>query len=159
MSKDLQTIEGGCTCREIRYQLLTRPMIVHCCHCYWCQRETGTAFALNALIESDRVQLLNGMPVTITTPSASGAGQDIVRCPTCMISLWSHYGGRKTVMFLRVGTLDQPNLCPPDIHIFTESKQDWVILPDNVPAVPEYYQRSSYWSEESVIRYRTALEQ
>jgi hypothetical protein len=39
-------LEGGCDCGEVRYRLTTRPLIVHCCHCRWCQRESGTAFAL-----------------------------------------------------------------------------------------------------------------
>jgi hypothetical protein len=149
-----EPIEGGCTCGSIRYRLLIEPMFVHCCHCRWCQRETGSAFALNALVEHDQIILLAGTPEAVQTPTNSGAGQNILRCPDCRVALWSHYGSAKErVKFLRVGTLDLPDVCPPDIHIFTESKQPWVVLPDNVPSVPQYYQRSRYWPAAHVERY------
>jgi len=131
-------LEGGCTCKAIRYRVTTAPLFVHCCHCRWCQRETGTAFALNALVESDRVELLRGRPEAVDTPSNSGEGQKIVRCPTCRIAVWSHYaGGGDAIRFVRVGTLDDPDALPPDIHIFTASKQPWVVIPPGAAAVPE----------------------
>ena len=149
--------EGGCSCRAIRFALLERPLFVHCCHCTWCQRESGAAFALNALIESDRVILQRGTPELVDTPSASGRGQKIMRCPACRIAVWSHYAGAgDAIRFVRVGTLDRPDLLPPDIHIFTSSKQPWVILPPGQPAVPEYYRREDYWPPESLKR-RAAL--
>src|SRR6478752_6970966 len=152
------TFEGGCDCRTIRYRLRSRPMFVHCCHCRWCQRETGSAFALNALIEADRVQLLQGEVEVVDTPSASGKGQRISRCPVCRVALWSNYGGGgDAVRFVRVGTLDEPDRLPPDIHIFTASKQPWVVLPQGVPAVPEYYDRARYWPPESMERRRVLL--
>jgi hypothetical protein len=128
---------------------------VHCCHCRWCQRETGASFALNAMIEADRVELTNGDVVVIDTPSNSGKGQKISRCPTCQVALWSNYAGAgDSVKFVRVGTLDDPDRVPPDIHIFTSSKQPWVVLAPDVPAVPEYYSRSKYWPTESIERQR-----
>jgi hypothetical protein len=149
--------DGGCTCRQARYRMTTKPMFVHCCHCRWCQRETGSAFALNALIESDRVRLLHGEVEVIDTPSASGRGQRISRCPRCRVALWSNYGGGgDAVRFVRVGTLDEPDRLPPDIHIFTSSKQTWVVLPAGTPAVAEYYRASEFWPAESLQR-RAAL--
>jgi len=128
-------------------------MFVHCCHCRWCQRETGASFALNAMIEAERVVLLNGAPEIVNTPSASGEGQLIARCPQCRIAIWSNYSGAgEAVRFVRVGTLDEPDHLPPDIHIFTESKQPWIVLPPNVPAVLEYYDREEHWSAESLQR-------
>jgi hypothetical protein len=148
--------EGGCTCRQVRYRLTSAPLFVHCCHCRWCQRETGTAFALNALIESDRVELLAGEVVPVDTPSNSGKGQRIWRCPRCLVAVWSNYAGAgDAVRFVRVGTLDDPDRWPPDIHIFTASKQPWVLLPPGTPAVPEYYRASEYWPQASLER-RTA---
>ena len=151
------TLEGGCTCQAIRYRMLSRPMIVHCCHCRWCQRETGSAFALNALIEADRVVLLSGTPDVVNTPSNSGKGQKVWRCPSCRVALFSNYAGAgDAVHFVRVGTLDRPDELPPDIHIFTSSKQPWVVLPEGTPAVAEYYRASDHWSKESLFR-RAAL--
>jgi hypothetical protein len=153
-----QAHDGGCTCRHVRYRMATKPMFVHCCHCRWCQRETGTAFALNALIESDRVQLLNGEVEVVNTPSNSGRGQLIARCPKCRIALWSNYGGAgDLVRFVRVGTLDEPDRLPPDIHIFTASKQPWVVLPPDALAVAEYYKSAQVWPKESRDRRAAAL--
>ena len=150
-------LEGGCTCRAVRFRLLGPPLFVHCCHCTWCQRESGASFALNAMIESDRIELLAGDPELVATPSASGAGQRIARCRNCRVAVWSHYsGGGDVIRFVRVGTLDEPARLPPDIHIYTSSKQPWVVLAPGVPAVAEYYDRKQYWPAESLAR-REAL--
>lgn len=155
--RDVFPLEGGCDCGQIRYRVLTVPLFVHCCHCRWCQRETGASFALNALIEADRVVHLKEEPEIVDTPSNSGKGQRIARCPKCRIALWSNYAGAGPLLrFVRVGTLDEPDHLPPDIHIFTSSKQPWVQLPADVPAVPTYYDRERYWPRESLAR-RTAL--
>jgi hypothetical protein len=150
-------IEGGCTCRSVRYRMMTKPLFVHCCHCTWCQRETGTAFALNAMIEADRVELCQGEVEVINTPSNSGKGQKIARCPNCRIAVWSNYSGAgDAVRFVRVGTLDEPGRFPPDIHVFTSTKQPWVVLPEGTPAFAEYYKASEHWPKESLER-RAAL--
>jgi hypothetical protein len=157
MEQDPVTYEGGCTCRAVRYRMTSRPLFVHCCHCRWCQRETGSAFALNALIEADRVALLAGEVVVVDTPSNSGKGQKISRCGRCQIALWSNYAGfGDAVRFVRVGTLDEPDRLPPDVHIFTSSKQPWVVLPSGTPAVAEYYKAAALWPKESLER-RAAL--
>ncbi|MGH8275032.1 MAG: GFA family protein [Gammaproteobacteria bacterium] len=138
--------------------MTSRPLFVHCCHCRWCQRETGSAFAINAMIEAGRVILLRDEPEIIPTPSASGKGQKIARCPHCRIALWSNYSGAgDAVRFVRVGTLDEPGRLSPDIHIFTATKQPWVVLPPDMPAVAEYYDRDQYWPRESLERRRILL--
>jgi hypothetical protein len=153
MPTDAETLDGGCACGQVRYRLSSMPLFVHCCHCRWCQRESGAAFALNALIEADRVQLLQGQVDRVHTPSESGKGQKIARCPQCHVALWSHYAGAGDAMsFVRVGTLDDPDRLPPDIHIYTASKQPWVLLPPGQPAVAEYYRAASYWPRASLER-------
>jgi hypothetical protein len=151
--------EGGCTCGSVRYRMQSAPMFVHCCHCRWCQRESGGAFAVNALIEADRVELLAGDVEEIDTPTQSGKGQRIARCPRCRVAVFSHYayaGIGDAVCFVRVGTLDAPDDCPPDIHIFTASKQPWVSLTGDVPVVEAYYKTDALWPAESLAR-RAAL--
>ncbi|WP_229666225.1 GFA family protein [Actibacterium pelagium] len=150
-----ETCEGGCTCGHVRYQVISEPMIVHCCHCSWCQRQSGSAFAVNALIEADRVKLISGAVEEVTVPSPSGKGQTIARCPICRVAVWSNYymGGLKDrIRFLRVGSLDDPNLMPPDVHIFTSTKQDWVILPPKDKSAKVFYDVDATWSPESLKR-------
>ncbi|ARN22195.1 GFA family protein [Piscinibacter gummiphilus] len=149
--------EGGCDCRTVRYRLESAPLFVHCCHCRWCQRESGASFALNAMIEGDRVTQLGQAPVMVNTPSNSGSGQLIARCAHCKVAVWSNYAGAGPVVkFVRVGTLDNPDLLPPDIHIFIASKQPWVVLSNDAPAVPEYYDRNVFWPPSSLAR-RSAI--
>ncbi len=149
--------EGGCTCGAVRFRLNGRPIFVHCCHCTWCQRETGSAFAVNAFIEASQVELLRGQPVHTTLPTISGKGQVLSRCPNCGVTVWSNYAGAGlNFNFVRVGTLDDPSCVPPDIHIYTSTKQPWVVLPDGVPAVPEFYKPAEYWPAESLARFKAA---
>lgn len=148
-------LEGGCTCGTVRYRLSSEPLFVHCCHCRWCQRETGAAFAINALIEAMHTETLRGSPELVHTPSESGKGQNIARCPDCRVAVWSNYSGLGDVLnFIRVGTLDNPDRLQPDIHIYTMSKQPWVILPSAVPILHGYYDRREYWPAESLERLR-----
>jgi hypothetical protein len=134
--------------------MMAKPLFVHCCHCTWCQRETGSAFVLNATIETERVKILDGTPALIVTPSASGKGQKIMRCPKCQVAVWSHYAGAGLkIAFVRVGTLDHPALCPPDIHIFTSTKQPWVTLTGEVPIRKGYYEREKFWPADSLKRW------
>jgi len=149
------SLQGGCACGAVRYRVTSRPMFVNCCHCRWCQRETGASFALNAIIEADRVVLLSGSPELVDTPTQSGMGQKFARCPSCRVALWSNYAGAGDALrFVRVGTLDEPDRLPPDIHIFTASKQPWVVLPPDTPSVEEFYDRNEVWPEESLARRR-----
>jgi hypothetical protein len=149
---------GFCTCREVIFEMTAAPLFVHCCHCRWCQRETGAAFALNAVIEADAVALLTGAPQVVDTPSESGRGQKITRCSKCMVALWSVYPGLGSkFLFIRVGVLQNPDEFPPDIHIFTESKQPWVVIPDGAPAMAKYYRREDHWPAASLERRRAAM--
>lgn len=151
-------ITGHCTCGEVRYRLKREPIVVHCCHCRWCQRETGSAFVINAVIETDHVELLAGEPERIDLPSASGRGQQVQRCPTCGVDLWSHFGGAgDQAAFVRVGTMDDPDACPPDVHIYTDSKQPWVILPEDAEQFAQFYSGKDVvriYGEEGAARWR-----
>ncbi len=149
-------LSGRCSCGAVKYRLISAPMFVHCCHCLDCQRQTGSAFVLNALIEGTRVQLLSGETKPYPQPTDSGRPHVIHRCPDCGTALWSTYGGREQLRFVRVGTLEQPSTLAPDVHIYTRSKQPWVRLPDGVPAFEVYYDSKILWPAESLER-RKAL--
>lgn len=145
--------EGGCTCGEVRYRLLGPPLFVHCCHCTKCQTESGSAFALNAMVEADRVEVVAGVPEPTETPTESGNPQQVWRCPRCKVALWSHYGGAgERVSFVRVGTLDEAGGIEPDIHIYTRSKVPWVRLPDGCLTAEAFYDRNDCWPQSSLER-------
>jgi len=144
--------EGRCACGAVRYALTTAPMFVHCCHCLDCQRQTGSAFVLNALIETDRIEMLAGEPGPVRLPTDSGRVHDVYRCGSCQTALWSDYGGRPALRFVRVGTLDTPSALPPDVHIFTRSKQPWVGLPAGARAFDIYYDMQREWPAASLAR-------
>jgi hypothetical protein len=150
------TREGGCSCGAVRYRLASEPMFVHCCHCLNCQRQTGSAFVINLLIESDRVELTSGDPHAVEVPRDDGSTQRIFRCPSCQVAVFSEYG-RPEVKFVRAGTLDDPSRIAPDVHIFTKSKVGWVTLPDSVPAVEIYYDRHELWPAASLERLDAVL--
>jgi hypothetical protein len=145
---------GGCACGAVRYRLARTPMFVHCCHCRDCQRQTGSAFVINALIETDRIVLFAGELQPVSLPTDSGRPHDVCRCRDCMTALWSDYGHRPALRFVRVGTLDDPAALPPDVHIFTRSKLPWVSLPAGTPAFDAYYDARSLWPSESLRRRR-----
>ncbi|HEV2363711.1 MAG TPA: GFA family protein [Caulobacteraceae bacterium] len=142
-------LEGRCACGAVRYRLASAPMFVHCCHCLDCQRQTGSAFAVNALIETDRVEALEGAVTSVTLPTDSGRPLIAVGCAACRTGLWLHYGGRMATAFVRVGTLEDPTALAPDVHIFTRSKQPWVGLPDGVPVFEAYYDMKALWPAAS----------
>ena len=150
----MDSLDGGCACGQLRYRLCSKPMFVHCCHCRDCQRQTGSAFVLNALIETDRVAILSGATEAIQVPTESGRPHVIHRCEACKIAIWSHYGGVRPLSFVRVGTLDEPAALPPNVHIYTRSKLPWVKLPDDVPAFEAYYDSAKLWPAASLERRR-----
>jgi hypothetical protein len=150
-------LTGGCACGAVRYRLASAPMFVHCCHCGDCQRQTGSAFVVNALIETDRVALLAGAPEPVALPTDSGRPHDVYRCRTCQTALWSDYGRRPPLRFVRVGTLDTPAALSPDVHIFIRSKLPWITLPAGAPAFEVYYDMAKLWPPASLERRRAIL--
>ena len=148
--------EGGCSCGAVRYRLTSEPLFTHCCHCLNCQRQTGSAFVINLLIEADRVELLAGDPQPVDVPRDDGSVQRIYRCPTCKVAVFSEYG-RPEVRFVRGGTLDQPSGISPDVHIYTRSKLAWVTLPETAPAFEEYYDTRARWPAASLERLQAVL--
>jgi hypothetical protein len=154
----IDDLEGRCACAAVRYRLISRPMFVHCCHCRDCQRQTGSAFVLNALIETDRVTLLSGNPEPVAVPTDSGRPHEIYRCPSCGVAVWSVYGDVRKLLFVRVGTLDDPGALPPDVHIYVRSKLPWVALPEGTSSFDAYYDSRKLWPPASLERRRAIFE-
>jgi hypothetical protein len=154
----MSALSGGCGCGAVRYSLASAPMFVHCCHCRDCQRQTGSAFVLNALIETDRILLESGTLQCVPLPTDSGRPHDVYRCAACQVALWSDYGRRAGLRFLRVGTLDDPTALTPDVHIFTRSKLPWIALPEHQPRFTAFYDPDRQWPAAALARRRAALE-
>jgi len=148
--------EGGCFCGKIRYRLKRRPMFVNCCHCTDCQVQTGGAFAINALIEAVEVERLSGKPRVYAMKTESGRPHDIYRCEDCGVAVWSDYGRRGWMYFIRVSTLDRPQDIVPDAHIFTRSKLPWVRLPADAQVFDIFYELEKQWPAASLERRRRA---
>ena len=148
-------LEGQCACGAVEYHLTAKPMFVNCCHCRECQRHTGSAFVLNGIIETAHIKQTSGIVVPFAVWTTSGAAHDIYHCAECQTALWSDYGRRPGIRFLRIGTLNAPERCPPDAHIFVESKAPWLALDNSIPKFNEFYDIEAIWPPESVER-RTA---
>ena len=150
---------GQCTCGACAFRLTRAPIVTHACHCTWCQRETGGAFAINAVVETTSVEMLKGAPVTFAMPSQSGKGQVLHRCSDCGVTLWSNYAGSGPAMaFVRVGTLEPGHGIVPDVHIFTSTKLPWVPLPEGAAVYEEFYSPPDVWGAEGLARFRAARE-
>lgn len=148
--------QGGCACGAVRYRLTADPLFTHCCHCLNCQRQIGSAFVINLLIEADRVELLADAPRAVDVPRDDGSVQRIFRCPTCQVAVYSEYGN-PALRFVRGGTLDEPSSVEPDVHIYTRSKLPWITLPDAAPAFDAYYDSKTLWPAASLERLKAAL--
>jgi hypothetical protein len=155
MSREPHT--GQCACGQTRFRLVVGPMFTHCCHCSQCQRLTGSAFVLNAIIENDNIELLSGEVILTPGPSESGRAHDIYRCGNCMTAVWSDYGGRSNYRFVRVGILDDPSAITPDAHIYTRSKLDWVIIPPDQRAFETEYILEQEWTPRQLERRARAI--
>lgn len=149
-------LDGGCSCGAVRYRLASAPLFVHCCHCRNCQKHTGTAFVINALIETARVEKLQGDLTEVEMPRDGGSPNRIFRCARCLVAVWSEYS-RPQLRFVRAGTLDDPRAVEPDVHIYTRSKLPWVALPESVPRFEAYYDTKALWPAASLERLRAAL--
>lgn len=143
--------EGGCSCTKLRFRLNAEPLIVHACHCRQCQRVTGSAFVMNALIRKEEVELLTGDIKRVQFPDTYHTAY---YCPECATYVWSEYrsGRFNECWFVRVGTLDEPDSLPPNVHIFTESKQPWVAIPEDVPSYRKFYRIKDTWTRSSIDR-------
>lgn len=149
-------LEGGCACGAVRYKLTNTPLIVHACHCRDCQRLTGTAFATDIWIESRCVETNSGKLSSCRLAGGSGQPHDVFFCERCGTTVWSRYHPVPWALFVRAGTLDNPDAVQPDLHIFTRSKAPWLQLPEGARTFDTFYQLDEVWPPDSLERRRVA---
>jgi hypothetical protein len=145
------TREGGCACGAVRYRLSGDPLFVNCCHCVLCQRHTGSAFALNLVIEADRLEILAGEPQPVDVETGDGRVKTRFRCPSCQVAVFTR-SAHAGLRFVHAGTLDDPSAIQPGAHIFTRSKLPWIVLEGSTPAFVAAYERESVWPAASLAR-------
>ena len=154
-----KTLEGGCGCGAVRYRLTDEPIFVNNCHCRLCQRQTGTGSAVNAFIESGKLEQLSGELSEHELATGSGGTQIIVRCATCGTPVWSHYRLGRKAAAVRVGTLDDPSAVRPDAAIYVADRPAWAPLPEGVPQFETYYNPAELLAPERFARLKALLEQ
>ncbi|MGA7761234.1 MAG: GFA family protein [Candidatus Binataceae bacterium] len=148
-------LEGGCSCKAVRYKLTASPLIVHACHCRDCQRISGSAFVINIWIEKEFVQTSGAIPKSFLLEGGGGRNHEVFFCRKCGAYVWSRYHRAPgDALFVRAGTLDKPEAVTPDVHVYTRSKLPWLELPRGVPAFESMYKIEEVWSAESKERLR-----
>jgi hypothetical protein len=149
---DGETVAGGCVCGEVRIAVRGRPIVVHGCHCRFCQAASGSAFAVNLMLETAQVAVTAGRTQQISRQAELGAHTRHV-CPNCRTELFGHHPMLgPDIAFVGAGVLDRPGGYAPDVHCFTRSKYDWVVLPAGVPAFEGNYDMAAVWSDEAKAR-------
>lgn len=149
-------MQGGCACGRVRYRLIGPPIFVNNCHCSLCQRQTGAGSAINAFVESERLELITGELSSSEVPTGSGGTQTILRCSGCGTPLWAHYPRYGSAgAAVRVGTLDEPSAVAPDAAIFADDRPAWAALPEGVPSFPGYYDPQAVLPDARLERLRT----
>ncbi|KAL5119653.1 hypothetical protein ACEQ8H_002499 [Pleosporales sp. CAS-2024a] len=156
--KPFPSLTGGCVCNAVRYRLLTSPLFCYACHCPACQRASGTAFGHFLNIEAHKVQVISiTAPVTAVVTKRPGLISRHVECPLCKVELWSNNMLGPAIAVVRVGTLDFPSLMQPDVHIFVESKVEWLRLPEGAKSMKGGYAHRKLWPESSLQRLDACL--
>ncbi|VVT03603.1 Aldehyde-activating protein [Sphingomonas sp. EC-HK361] len=130
------TVAGGCRCGAVRYELAVDALPpVYACHCHQCQRWTGSAFSLQALVPEQALSISGPVEVYEKTTDDRTSTQRI--CGTCRSRLYNTNTRRPGVAVVRAGTLDDSERLDCRAHIYIAYKQDWVILPDGIPTFEE----------------------
>ena len=153
----MEVMRGACACGAVKFQLTASPIVVHACHCRDCQRLSGSAFVLNAVIEASNVELLSGEPGSSNLEAATGKAHVVSFCRDCGTYVWSQYLQLPSMRFVRVGTLDEPDALSPPVHIWTSRKQAWVEIPPGLDVYPEFYSLKELWSDEALQRLKASI--
>ncbi len=122
-------LTGGCQCGAVRYSVAGLPIVFYICHCTECQKQSSSAFGESFRVRREDLTA-TGTLASFERPSASGplTGEF---CPNCGTRLFHARGKYAETLNIKAGSLDDTSWLHPAGHIWTKSKQPWVVLPEN----------------------------
>jgi hypothetical protein len=130
-------VAGGCRCGAVRYTLAVAAMPgTYACHCTIGQRSTGSSFA-HQMPVAEGVLTVEGELTAVPMPTLQGGVSTQRYCAKCLTRIYNTNTGRPGLAVIRAGTIDGSEGLSPRLHIYTSTKQPWVVLPKGVPAYPE----------------------
>src|SRR5471032_2664920 len=140
----LELHEGGCTCGTIRYQTSGQPLRVTICHCKWCQRRTGTAFAVESVFNIDQVRMLQGSVARYRQVSdESGRWLLTEFCANCGANIGFTLEAVPGIRTIAAGTFDNPEWISSQKqlfrHVFVRSAWDWSEIPKDVEQYEKHF--------------------
>lgn len=114
-------LTGGCPCGAVRYAISAFPLFLYACHCTDCQRQSGSAFALNMPVATEAFRVVAGTPTGWRRLAPSGATVVSWFCGDCGGRINGERIGRPELTVVRAGTLDDTSWLSPGAHFYTRS--------------------------------------
>lgn len=121
-------VTGGCQCGNIRYTLKAPPLTLYCCHCTECQRQSSSAFGMSMRVGLADVEVIGKMARHTRSKTESGSALVCEFCPSCGVRLFHRREAYEADLSLKAGSLDDTSWLVPAGHIWTGSKQKWVVI-------------------------------
>ena len=127
-------ITGGCQCGAIRYEFNGEPVQQVACHCTDCQHQSGSAFGMSVVVNADDFRITKGEPKHYHSTSSTGRRKLGAFCHECGNRIYHQPEWRRGRISIKAGTLDDASWLKPQVHLWTKSRQPWVIIPDDADA-------------------------
>ena len=126
---DAYSIQGGCLCGAVRFELTSRPTLAGYCHCTRCQRRTGTAASAQVRIDGTTFRMLLGEEHVGGWLPGDG-GLEKCFCRECGAHLFSRSPDRSS-MSVRMSAFDTHPGVLPSYRQYVAYAASWEPLPDD----------------------------
>ena len=133
-------LSGGCLCGAVRYEYDGQPGKSSYCHCDDCKRATGGPYTVGVLSKADKLRIVSGNVKGYTTRADSGRKITRQFCPECGSPLFTRAEVCPDLVFIKAGSLDEPELIEPSYQTWTEREVPWAHIN---PALPAYQKGGS----------------
>jgi hypothetical protein len=120
-----------CRCGQLFAKCIGEPARVSVCHCYDCQKRSGSAFAVQARFAADAVTI-SGAHKLYLHSGDSGNKADFHFCPVCGGTLWYHALPDLSLYAIPVGAFADKDCPTPQYTVYLDRKHDWVTINDEV---------------------------